>query len=984
MAPKRRTTRLNPSATPTPVTDTHTTTSVTNAQIQAMINEGVTAALAARDATRNGDDSHTSGTGVRRPVQVARECTYPDFLKCQPLNFKGTEGVVGLTQWFEKMESVYSISNCTVACQDAIEFATELMDKKINTWAERQADNKRKSDDTARNNQNQQPNKRQNTGRAYATGNGDRRPYGGPRPLAFKKDCPKLKNNNNRGNQVGNAKAQAKVYAVGNAGANPDNNVVTGNEQTDNEESLPHSAMNDDLFDHCKTRYGHYEFQVMSFGLTNAPAMFMDLMNRAQFPSVTDLTVEDIHVDPDKIDAIKIGRSPKTPNKIAQFLGLPLLVMKDSSKVRLTFVFWSAELLRVLLRVDERLISWILLLPGASLSLSSKDSFKTIELRGSTRASGLKIFHAPGFLEDSESVTEKGSHDSSLLTRGAGEEAYVTLTVQLEQTFAFATFVCDSLFKLVLYGLNTSRDADHAGCKDDCKSTSGGLQFLGGKLVSWSSKKTRLFHVMSTVEAKYVSLSACCAQVIWMRTQLLNYGYKYNQILMYYDSKSATAISCNPVQHSKTKHINIRYHFIKEHVEKGTVEIYFVRTEYQLADLFTKALLKERFEYLVHRIESETTSTSANIFIILVKSICHKDISPREDGSKYRLRFMLDKRELTLTLDDFRQIFHLPQATANNHNSFLPPPLFSDMVPFYKQIMQMLYCFVTNIHVDYAELLWEGLYYSLHHPTSSILYLRFTRIIVSHYMTIFPDISRRVRDMYHNLQDDDIMKNIFNSGRHKNKVGMKIPDWMITDEMKQTEHYQMYMEVFGIDVPLTLSQPKESTHGMPRTTSALRSPNPDKEVAESSAPRRSTVIRLRLPERRSTRLTPPAPVPTVDKADEMILQDTLEVSLAEHKSREEQEARENVALVEEHLASKEIEKMVEEQENIVDDSSIPKNDESNIPGTRIEPRSDKESPEVEIAKEKEVEITQETEEEITQETPAVDITNVIIPVNVTD
>ncbi|GJU63015.1 hypothetical protein Tco_1244850 [Tanacetum coccineum] len=87
-----------------------------------MINEGVTVALAARDATRNGDDSHTSGTGIRRPVQVARKCTYLDFLKCQPLNFKGTDGVVGLTQWFEKIESVYSISNCTVACQ--VKFAT--------------------------------------------------------------------------------------------------------------------------------------------------------------------------------------------------------------------------------------------------------------------------------------------------------------------------------------------------------------------------------------------------------------------------------------------------------------------------------------------------------------------------------------------------------------------------------------------------------------------------------------------------------------------------------------------------------------------------------------------------------------------------------------------------------------------------------------------------------------------------------------------
>ncbi|GJW44016.1 hypothetical protein Tco_0072815 [Tanacetum coccineum] len=242
----------------------------------------------------------------------------------------------------------------------------------------------------------------------------------------------------------------------------------------------------------------------------------------------------------------------------------------------------------------------------------------------------------------------------------------------------------------------------------------------------------------------------------------------------------------------------------------------------------------------------------------------------------------------------------------------------------------MLYCFVNNIHVDYAELLWEGLYYSLHHPTSSIPYPRFTKIIVSHYMTIFFEISRRPRDMYHNLQDDDIMKNIFNSGRHKNKVGMQIPAWMITNEIKLKEHYRMYAEVFGIDVPMT---------------------------------------------QRSTCLTPPAPVLNVDKAYEMILQDTLQISLAEHKSLEEQEAREIVALVDEHLASEEIEKMVDGQENVVDDSSIPRNDESNISGTRIELRSDKESPKVEIAKEKEVEISKEKE---------LDLTSVVIPVNVND
>nr|GEZ75700.1 retrovirus-related Pol polyprotein from transposon TNT 1-94 [Tanacetum cinerariifolium] len=139
--------------------------------------------------------------------------------------------------------------------------------------------------------------------------------------------------------------------------------------------------------------------------------------------------------------------------------------------------------------------------------------------------------------------------------------------------------------------------SDHAGCLDSRKSTSGGIQFLGGdKLVSWSSKKQDCT-LMSFAEVEYVSLSACCAQVLWMRTQLTDYDFHFDKIPMYYDSKAAIAISCNPVQHPRTKHINVRYHFIKEQVEKGIVELFFVGTEYQLADLFTKALLVERFKY---------------------------------------------------------------------------------------------------------------------------------------------------------------------------------------------------------------------------------------------------------------------------------------------------------------------------------------------------------------------------------------------------
>nr|GEY96368.1 putative reverse transcriptase domain-containing protein [Tanacetum cinerariifolium] len=334
-----------------PATTTTTTTSVTDALLKVLIYQGVARALAARDANRNtnGDDSHNSRTDARRTERVTRKCTYPDFMKCKPLNFKGTEGVVELTQWFEKMETVFHISNCfgenqikfstcsllgstltwwnshvtTVGpdaayemtwidmkknmtdkycprgkmkklksklwnlreedkikryvdglpdvihgsvvasrpktMQEAVEMENELIDKKNNTWAECQTENKRKVDDTFRSNQSQQQqqNKRQNIGRAYTAGSGERN-LGhiahdcrgttnvniannkranrmGQKPTCYecgsqghlRKDCLKFKNNN-YGTQGGNATAPAKVYAVGRAGINPDLNVIMG------------------------------------------------------------------------------------------------------------------------------------------------------------------------------------------------------------------------------------------------------------------------------------------------------------------------------------------------------------------------------------------------------------------------------------------------------------------------------------------------------------------------------------------------------------------------------------------------------------------------------------------------------------------------------------------------------------------------------------------------------------------------------------
>ncbi|GKF05824.1 retrovirus-related pol polyprotein from transposon TNT 1-94 [Tanacetum coccineum] len=100
-------------------------------------------------------------------------------------------------------------------------------------------------------------------------------------------------------------------------------------------------------------------------------------------------------------------------------------------------------------------------------------------------------------------------------------------------------------------------DVEHAECIDTRKSTSGGIQFLGDKLVSKMSKKQYCTAISST-KAQYVALSASCVQVMWMRTQLKVYGFNYNKILLYYDSQSAIAILCKAVQHSHTKHIHTR------------------------------------------------------------------------------------------------------------------------------------------------------------------------------------------------------------------------------------------------------------------------------------------------------------------------------------------------------------------------------------------------------------------------------------------
>jgi hypothetical protein len=115
-------------------------------------------------------------------------------------------------------------------------------------------------------------------------------------------------------------------------------------------------------------------------------------------------------------------------------------------------------------------------------------------------------------------------------------------------------------------------DSDYVGCKVDRKSTSGGCQFLGRSIVSWSSKKQNSV-ALSTAEAEYISAGSCCAQLLWMKQTLLDYGVKFNEISLLCDNESAIKIANNPVQHSRTKHIDIQHHFLRDHVSKRDINV---------------------------------------------------------------------------------------------------------------------------------------------------------------------------------------------------------------------------------------------------------------------------------------------------------------------------------------------------------------------------------------------------------------------------
>nr|GEU56965.1 copia protein [Tanacetum cinerariifolium] len=348
--------------------------------------------------------------------------------------------------------------------------------------------------------------------------------------------------------------------------------------------------------------------------------------------------------------------------------------------------------------------------------------------------------------------------------------------------------------------LTAYADADHASCQDTRRSTSGSAQFLGDKLVSWSSKKQKSTAI-STIEAECIAMSGCCAQILWIRSQLTNYGFDIYKIPLYCDNLSAIALCCINVQHFRSKHINIRHHFIREQVERGVVELYFVTTNYQLADIFTKALPRQQFEFILPRLDkmADVNAPSGQVPTMAPPDMIQYD----KKAGCYRCQ--LDEQWFVLTKDTLREALQI--TPVNSNQTFIPSPTTDALINFvnelgYPKLVRSLSNVVTNemfqpwrALITIINLCLAGKTSGFERPRAPVLQILWgivNRANIDYRRHMFHP---RPDSPLHLPNEEPVLGYLkFSAKGTKREVfGILIPGSLITADIQEASYYQEYL-----------------------------------------------------------------------------------------------------------------------------------------------------------------------------------------------
>ncbi|GKA52428.1 retrovirus-related pol polyprotein from transposon TNT 1-94 [Tanacetum coccineum] len=411
--------------------------------------------------------------------------------------------------------------------------------------------------------------------------------------------------------------------------------------------------------------------------------------------------------------------------------------------------------------------------------------------------------------------------------------------------------------------LTAYADADHAGCCDTRHSISGSAQFLGDKLVSCSSKKQKCTAISSA------------------------------EIPMYCDNKSAIPLCCNNVQHSRAKHIDVRYHFIKAQVEKGIMKLYFVRTEYQLADIFTKPLPKERFNFLIEKLGMRSIRLNTGkiqrepTFQVVLDALA---LTPYYSAflitadvpevymhqfwdSIYKhdtfYRFKIDKwKTFKLTLEVFREIFKICPRVQGQVFDALPTD--EEIISFLRDLghtreihslndvttgldklclsrAQILWGMYHQKNVDYVELLWEDFI----HQIDNKAYKKQDKIN---------------KIGIHTSKDDYLINTLrFVSAREETQIyGAILPESLTSPKMKETKAYKTYLGF--------------ATRATP--------PKKARKFKKSASPKLTTVlVSTKEPTGKSKRVKKPTKKSTQAPARGFVIRETPEVRVSKKKEK---------------------------------------------------------------------------------------------------